>query len=691
MIRLSFPVFFLQDGIEFPDFVHAVKPEPHNEIPRAAAARLTTVPIGPSGAPITSAIRWYPAGMGVDPVEQPHVLREYAFLADGERGALVGPRGDIVWLCAPSWDSDAVFDALLGGPGVYSVTPVERYVWGGYYDPGSLIWNSRWVTGSTVIECREALLFPGDAHRAVLLRRIRAVRGVAAVEVRFAPAAGFGAGALREVRRHEDVWEVGSGPLRLRWTGAGQAVLREDGGCPEWRLSLRVPAGQQHDLLLELSDTALPDNPADADTCWAATEYHWKREVPALPVSAAPRDAAHAYAVLRGLTARTGGMVAAATTSLPERAAPGGNYDYRYVWIRDQCLSGQAVASAGPCPLLDEAVRFTAERLLADGPGLAPAYTITGGPVPRTRQLELPGYPGGAAMVGNRVRDQFQLDIFGEALLLFAAAARHDRLTEDHRRAVRLAVEAIAAQHDRPEAGIWEIDDERWTHSRLICAAGLRAAAAAPGTGADIAACTGLADALVAAAARSSLHPTGRWQRSPVHPEVDAALLLPMIRGAMPIDDPRNRATFAAIARELSSDFYVYRYRRDRLPLGTGEGAFLLCGFAMAIAAGELGHPVTAARYFERNRAACGTPGLFAEEFDVGQRQLRGNLPQAFVHAMFFEAANHAALQGDWSEPAAGAGPVPGSDHGAYGDFDARARSPQAWMARAVNSFGRRG
>lgn len=90
----------------------------------------------------------------------PHVLREYALLADGERGILVGPRGDYVWMCAPRWDSDAVFSSLVGGQGSYAVTPTGRFVWGGYYEEGSLIWRSRWITENGVVECREALAFP---------------------------------------------------------------------------------------------------------------------------------------------------------------------------------------------------------------------------------------------------------------------------------------------------------------------------------------------------------------------------------------------------------------------------------------------------------------------------------------------------------------------------------------------------
>ena len=103
----------------------------------------------------------------------PQTLRQYALLADGERGALIGPRGDIGFLCAPRWHDDAVFSGLLGGRGAYAVTlRDERFTWGGHYEQGSLVWRSRWVTRDAVVECREALAFPGERDRVVLLRRV---------------------------------------------------------------------------------------------------------------------------------------------------------------------------------------------------------------------------------------------------------------------------------------------------------------------------------------------------------------------------------------------------------------------------------------------------------------------------------------------------------------------------------------
>ncbi|MGH3549856.1 MAG: glycoside hydrolase family 15 protein, partial [Pseudonocardiaceae bacterium] len=115
---------------------------------------------------------------------------------------------------------------------------------------------------------------------------------------------------------------------------------------------------------------------------------------------------------------------------------------------------------------------------------------------------------------------------------------------------------------------------------------------------------------------------------------------LPAIRGALPAADPRSLATLAAVRDELGEEGYVYRFRHDDRPLGQAEGAFTLCGFLMALAEHQQGNELAARTWFERNRAACGPPGLFSEEYDVTQRQLRGNLPQAFVHALMLEAAS---------------------------------------------------
>jgi GH15 family glucan-1,4-alpha-glucosidase len=564
----------------------------------------------------------------------PEALRDYALIADGERGALCGPNGDLVWLCAPRWHDDAVLSTLIGGRGVYAVTPVGRYVWGGHYEQDTLIWRNRWVTDTdAVVECRDALPLPADPKRVTVLRRIEGLRGRARLRLVLDVRAGFGRHPMRDLRRAEGAWTATSGDLRVRWTGAAEAAVDDEG-----RLVAEIvaDAGDTRELVLEVG--ADLGDPVDVRNAWSATEREWRAAVPPFERCVARRDTRHAYAVMRGLTSTTGGMVAAATTSLPERAEAGANYDYRYAWIRDQCLAGLAISADGRHPLLHDAVSFVTARLLEHGPNLKPAYLVDGGAVPDQAPLDLPGYPGASDVRGNAVSRQFQLDTMGEILLLLAAAARHDALDADGWSAARLAGDVIEKRWTEPEAGIWELDDAWWTHSRLACVAGLRAAAeVAPRS--DVGRLSTLADTLLAETSRRCVHPDGYWQRNPDDPELDAALLLPLLRGATSPDDPRTAATLGAVRRTLVDDGYVYRYRHAGHELGECEGAFLLCGFILALSEAEQGNRVAAFRAFERNRAATGPPALLAEEFDVEQRQLRGNLPQAFVHALLLETS----------------------------------------------------
>ncbi|MGO4432867.1 glycoside hydrolase family 15 protein [Paenarthrobacter sp. RAF9] len=569
----------------------------------------------------------------------PHVLREYAMVADGARAALIGPGGEVVWMCAPQWQDDAVFSGLLGGPGTYAVTPTDPHnVWGGQYEDGTLIWVSRWVTGSGIIECREALAYPGDPTRAVLLRRIRAARGQVTVRVTLDARANFGKHKMTRLSCADGLWTASSGDLRIRLGGAPGAKAGSEG----LEVVLQLAEGEHHDLVLEISNRELPAEPVQAAPAWSATENAWHSAVPRFDNTISADDCRQSYAVLRGMTGVGGAMVAASTMGLPERAGQKRNYDYRYAWIRDQCFVGQSVAACKMFPLLDSAVGFVSARLLTDGPEMKPAYTTEGGRVPDEWDVGLPGYPGGSGKAGNWVNDQFQLDAFGESLLLFAAAAEHDRLNLEHWKAAEICAEAIMARWQEPDAGMWELDNRRWAHSRLICAAGLRAIGrnAPPQQGA---AWTSQADALITDVANDCLHSSGRWQRAPDDDRVDASLLLPVIRGALPADDPRSVATLKAIRDDLAHDGYLYRFRQDGRPLDQSEGAFLLCGFDMAMALHQSGETTEAARWFERNRAACGSPGLFTEEYDIEQRQLRGNFPQAFVHAALLETSRRLA------------------------------------------------
>lgn len=227
----------------------------------------------------------------------PQALHGYAFLADGERGALVGPRGEIAWLCAPRWHSGAVFSTLIGGTGFYGVTPRARFAPAGHYEEGSLIWRNRWVTEGGIVECREALAFSGERGRPVLLRRVRTTEGQARVRVVLHPVAEYGTQPLRAARRSDDgVWTVEVGDLHLRWTGGGDASLFEVGPTGgQFTLDLTLDAGQWHDLVLELSEFPLWDAPLPIpSSSWSRTERVWSDAVPALDNTVAILDARRA-------------------------------------------------------------------------------------------------------------------------------------------------------------------------------------------------------------------------------------------------------------------------------------------------------------------------------------------------------------------------------------------------------------
>ncbi|MFJ6934806.1 glycoside hydrolase family 15 protein [Streptomyces sp. NPDC101132] len=577
----------------------------------------------------------------------PRPLRDYALLADGERGALADPAGDIVWMCAPRWHSGAVFSELTGGSGHFAVAPEgKRSLPCGWYEEGTLIRTTRWTGAAGVVECRDALAAPGDPHRAVLLRRIRAVQGPALVRVELSIRARFGAHPMTGLHRDRGYWVGRSGPLSFRLRGVPENADATRPGVPDTVTALiALPAGGTRDLVLEIADarggSVLSGRGDEAARLWRETERYWAAAVPDCTDLTARSDARHAYAVLTGLTARTGAMVAAAANPLPEQAAAGGGHDHRYAWVRDQCFAGTAVAAHGPHRLLDDAVRVVTARVLEYGPDLHAAYRVDGRPVPREHELPLAedaatGPAGTPA--GGRSDGGFQLDTFGEVLELLAAAARRDRLDDDGERAAEVAVSALEGNWQRPDGGLWDLYPAWWTHSRLAAVSGLRAAVR------DIAprnvafAWSELADTILHETERTCLHWSGRWQRSRQDPGVDAALLRPLARGGLPPAEPALSVTRQAVQHDLARDGFVHRFRPDGVVPGRPEGASLACGFLMTAACLAEDRPAAAARWFERTRSAYGPPGLFAQEYDVERRELRGNLPGALVHALLLDS-----------------------------------------------------
>ena len=180
-------------------------------------------------------------------------------------------------MCFPRWDSGAVFSSLIGGSGGYSITPEDRFVWGGYYEPDSLIWRSRWVSGEATVECREALALPSSADRAVILRRVIARKGKARVGVALNPRGDFGGQPLRKLAKRDDgAWTGEVGDAHVCWTGAEDASPQADGhGGKELTLALELEEGEHHDFVLVLAAEGADVEAPDPDWAWQGTEAEW--------------------------------------------------------------------------------------------------------------------------------------------------------------------------------------------------------------------------------------------------------------------------------------------------------------------------------------------------------------------------------------------------------------------------------
>ena len=355
--------------------------------------------------------------------------------------------------------------------------------------------------------------------------------------------------------------------------------------------------------------------PPDPDRAWQGTEAAWarprpgiradgrRRATPATPTRCSRADRRGRRDGRRGhhLAARAGAAGAATTTT----ATPGS---------ATSATPARRSPRPGRIPLMDDAVRFVAGAAArATGRSSSPPTRPAAARCPTSATSGCPATPAASDIVGNWVNQQFQLDAFGEALLLFAAAARHDRLDADGWRAAEAAVAAIEQRWHEPTRRRHLGDrpgrlDPQPAHLRRRPARRSRRV--------DLAASRARAGSRSPTESsptprRTRCIPSGRWQRSPDDPTHRcraAACRRSGVRSPPATRAPSPRCTLSS--RSSTEDGYCYRFRPDERPLGEAEGAFLLCGFWMALALRQQGDHVSAARWFERNRAACGPPGL---------------------------------------------------------------------------------
>jgi GH15 family glucan-1,4-alpha-glucosidase len=582
----------------------------------------------------------------------PSRIEDYALIGDLNSAALVARDGSVDWLCWPRFDSDACFAALLGSPehGRWQIAPKDAAARiTRRYRPNTLILETRFETAegaATVIDFMPP--HNGGSH---LVRMVVGERGTVNMHTELVLRFGYGA-TVPWVTRVDD--------RTLRGIAGPDTVLvRSDvhlrGENFKTVGDFVVAAGETSTFIISYvgSHTSLP-KPLDPEQVLASTERFWTRWAAKNRIRG-PWDEAvtRSLITLKALTyAPTGGMVAAATTSLPEQIGGERNWDYRYCWMRDATLTLLALMNAG---YYEEANmwRDWLLRAVAGSPGQMQIMYGIGGERRLTEWQAgwLTGYEGSVPVrIGNAAHGQLQLDVFGE-MMDALHQARLGRLAANESR-WDLQKEFIAHlekiwQH--PDSGIWEVRGElqHFTYSKAMAWVAF--------------------DRTIKSAERFGLDgPTDQWRktRDEIHADVcrlgfdtelgsfvrsygskqlDASLLLLPVIAFLPADDPRIIGTVEAVERTLVTDGLVRRYNTDAAEDGlpAGEGAFLACSFWLVDAYLMLGRRDDAVQLFERLLALRNDVGLLSEEYDPYGNRLIGNFPQAFSHLALVNSATN--------------------------------------------------
>ena len=577
-------------------------------------------------------------------------LEDYGLIGDLEACALVSRHGSVDWLCWPRFDSDACFAALLGDEnnGRWLIEPTDPgAIVTRRYRPDTLILETGFETSTGAVTLID---FMPPRRRASNL--VRLVVGKAGhVDMRMQLVLRFGLGAVTPwVTRMDD------GSLSAV-AGPDMAVLRTPapirGEGKTTIADFRVVKGERAPFVLSYGPSHLPPPPKiDPEAALRSTQRFWRGWCAAKTV-----DGPYASAIKRSLLtvkaltyAPTGGLVAAATTSLPEQIGGVRNWDYRYCWIRDAALTLLALMKAGH---FDEAQSWAdwLHRAVAGEPAdMQIMYGIGG----ERRLLEweadwLAGYEGSRPVrIGNAAHGQFQLDVYGELMDAFHQT-RRGGLSSDGAWAMQQAVVGhVAEVWTRPDQGIWEQRGPaaHFTFSKVAAWVVMdRAVKAVEDFGlegqADV--WRKLRETIKAEVLAKGVNPrTGGFQRAYDDEGADASLLMTAELGFIQADDPRYAATVAAVERELlTPEGLVLRYDTARVDDGLppGEGAFLPCSFWLASAYARLGRIGEARRLFERLMGLANDLGLLSEEYDPRQGRLTGNFPQAFSHVALLNTA----------------------------------------------------
>jgi len=578
-------------------------------------------------------------------------IEDYAVLSNCRSAALVSSAGSVDWLCLPRYDSGSMFGALLGDEshGAWSLRPADPEATATRrYDGDTFVLVTRWETATGVADVYDAM--PVDEGVEALIRRVVGVSGevdfVSEVRLRFDYARAVP--WVRQVGRgdeHAILAVAGPDAVTLR----GPRLIAVD---TAHRGRWTTVAGTSVDSVLAWGPSWQdPPAPFNVEAALERTREWWAAW--ADRVQSAGTHAAlvtRSLMVLRALThSETGGIVAAATTSLPEAFGGSRNWDYRYVWLRDAALTLSAYIDHG---YLDAAHRWRNWLLRAiagDPADVQIMYGIAGErDLPEREISGLPGYGGAAPVrIGNGAVDQYQADVIGEVMVALEAA--RDAGVEETTFSwalQRALLDQLAGEVDRPDLGIWEMrgDPHFFTHSRaMVWAAfdrGIRAVEEG-GLDGDVETWRTLRDRVRAEIDARGVHAGGWFTQHFDTDEVDASLLvLPQV-GFCAYDDPRMLATVARMEETLMPDGWLLRYRTTGVDGLTGdEHAFLACSFWLVGQYAHSGRRDEALALMQRLTAVANDLGLLSEEYDPTTGRQAGNTPQALSHLALVGAAD---------------------------------------------------
>jgi len=587
-------------------------------------------------------------------------IEDYALIGDEQTAALVGRDGSVDWLCLPRFDSGACFARLLGDEdnGHWRIAPagVDGPCTRRAYRPDTLVLDTEWETDEGAIRVTD--LMPQRDRAPDLVRVVEGLSG--RVTVRSTLRLRFDYGSIVP-------WLRKSEGHRVAIAGPDSVWLRSEPSVHTWgedmgtHSEFTVEEGEKVAFVLTWHPSHESRPPlVDPDKALRSSVKGWQKWASKCRYDGPHRDTVvRSLITLKALTYRpTGGIVAAATTSLPEELGGVRNWDYRYCWLRDSTLTLGALLACGYHKEAEAWRNWLLRAVAGDPADLQIMYGLAG--ERRLPEVELPwlsGFAGSTPVrIGNGAVDQLQLDVYGEVLDSMFLARRSGMSTKPHMWDIQVSLmEWLRSEWRQPDEGLWEVRGGRrhFVHSKVMvwvaADRAVRELEADPKQAGDLEGWRALRDEVHREVCEKGYDAErNTFTQAYGSRELDAALLLIPRVGFLPPDDPRVIGTIDAIREDLGHGGFLRRYSTEETTvdgLPGDEGTFLVCSFWLADALHMSGRTKEARELFERLVGLANDVGLLSEEYDpVEERQL-GNLPQAFSHVGLVNTA--LALFGD--------------------------------------------